>query len=58
MTQRPLFKRQGPTVLSKRKEADSGNLAMARLILANPERYEGLQALWAKAVLRKSEAGS
>jgi hypothetical protein len=55
MSQQPLFKREKPTVLSKRKEADTGNLAAARIILADRERYEGLQVEWAEAVVAKAK---
>jgi hypothetical protein len=55
MSEQPLFKRDKPTVLSKRKEAAAGNLAAARIILADRERYAGLQVEWAEAILKKAE---
>jgi hypothetical protein len=56
MNQQRLFKREKPTVLSKRKEADTGNLESARIILENRDRYAGIQVEWAERIVRKSEA--
>ena len=54
--QRLSLKPEKATVLSKRKDADAGNLAAARVILANPERYAGIQVEWAEMVLKKQES--
>lgn len=47
------IKREKPSVLSKRKYADSVNIEAARIILADRARYSGLQVEWAEAVMRK-----
>lgn len=54
--QRLPIRAQKPTVLSKRKEADTGNLESARIILENRDRYAGIQVEWAERIVRKSEA--
>lgn len=42
---------QRKTVLSERISAYESNLELARIILADPKRYDGLQREWARAVL-------
>lgn len=53
MSQQRLFKRDKPTLLAKGKEADSSNVALARVILSDPVKYAGLQVVWAELVLAK-----
>ena len=52
--QRLPIKRDKPTVLSKRKEVDADNLKAARIILANTQRYAGIQVEWAEAIVNKA----
>lgn len=55
MKQGRLFKRDKPTLPAKGKEADSSNVALARVILADPVKYDGLQLVWAKRVIAKAD---
>jgi len=50
----PTARREKPTVLSKRNQAESENLELARIILADP-KSEGLQREWAERELAKTE---
>jgi hypothetical protein len=52
--QRLPLKREKPTVLSKRNEADASNLKSARIILADRAKYSGIQVEWAEAVIKKA----
>lgn len=52
--QAPLFRREKPTLPAKQKAAQAGQLEAARIILADPERYSGLQASWARCVVEKA----
>lgn len=55
MKQGRLFKREKPTLLAKGKEADSSNVALARVILSDPVKYAGLQVERAKRVIAKAD---
>lgn len=47
------FRTAPKTVPQKRSVFEQNDLECARIIAADPERYPGLMALWAAAVLRR-----
>lgn len=47
--------RSKPVLTKVAADALQQNIAMARIILAQPERYVGLQVEWAKSVVAKAE---
>lgn len=44
------------TIAQQQRDYDAQNLACARIIAADPERYSGIQLTWARAVLAKQPA--
>jgi hypothetical protein len=53
VNQQRLFKREKPNLLKQAAKAESSNVVLARVILASPDRYAGLQLQWAERVLAK-----
>lgn len=49
------FGREKKPLTSQRSGYDAHNLECARLMLADPEHYVGLQLEWAKSVVREAQ---
>lgn len=51
------MRRNGQSISQQRSDYDARNVAAARAILENPERYEGIQLEWARLYAASFQLG-